>query len=252
MGLTTEIAVVSTTVSLTTAASGRTLTVTSTITTVGTSDILLPAITTGTIGTLLVVVARTSVGIGFTSVTDRCGCARVGIGSHATISTTGVGGPGSILQSLLNTSIDVGLGSRARAGCLIEDFHFADGWVVFATEVVATGGAAVATCTTLVTMTNIAVLILVDIGIVTCGQVMTTTPGGAIAAAVVLVVVAVPTVLVVVGQREQEARSVTAITTAVVPCYRCIATDQTFTGLTRVELQHCDGGTFSVTLAVEG
>ena len=140
----------------------------------------------------------------------------------------------------------------ASGAILVVDFHLTDGWVVFPAEIIATSGATIATCTTLITVTNIAVLILADVGIVTCGQVMATTPGGAVAAAVVLVVVAIPTVLVVVGQGEQEACLVSAIAAAIVPSDGCIATNQTLAGLTRVEFQHCDCGTFPITLAVEG
>ena len=101
-------------------------------------------------------------------------------------------------------------------------------------------------------MTNIAVLVLADVGTVTRDKVMSATPGRAVAAAVVLVVVAIPTVLVVVGQGEQEARTVSLVTATTVPGDGCITTNQTLAGLTCVQLHYGDCGSFAVTLAVEG
>ena len=206
------------------------------------------------VDTLLTVAVDTTIGTGLASIAECGCCAGVRIRTRTAVTTTFVDCPCSVFGALLYTSVNRPLATTisSRAGCLVEDFHLTDGWVVLTTEVIATSAAGIATCTTLVTMTNITVLILVDVGTVTSGKVVPTTPGGTVAAAVILVAVAIPAVFEVVGQGEQEACFVSLVAATTVPSDGCITANQALTGLTRVEFHHCDGGTFSVTLVVEG
>ena len=103
----TEVTVIAIAVELTRDALARTLTESSTMTTVGTSHIFGPLITGGSIGTLVTIITVTLIGVWFTSVTGCSRCTCVGVGVHTTVSAC-TGSPSTILQSLLHTGVNVG------------------------------------------------------------------------------------------------------------------------------------------------
>ena len=165
-------------------------------------------------------------------------------------------GVGTRLRTTSTLTISLCCTNKTATGTVacrifVEDLHLTDGWVVFSTEVIATGSATIATYTTVIVVTDVAVLVLVDIGTVTGDKVVTTTPCGTIATGAILVgSVASALVFEVVGQREQEVCAVARITT-IVPVGSSVATDQSLIGLTRIELRDHDRGSFAVTLAME-
>ena len=214
VGLDAEVTIVSTTVNLTDLTLGGTLTEASTVTTVGTSYILLPDIAGGSVGTLLIVctIRGTSIGAWNTSVTECGGGACVGIGSNAAIATASVDGPGSFLLTLLHTGVNIAVASSTGVVCFVEDFNIKQSWVVVTTEVIATGGATSTTGAAVVVVAKVAITAAGQVGV----EVVTTTPGWAIAVMAVLVgTVAFAGVFKVVGQGEQEVTAASRITRVV-------------------------------------
>ena len=151
------------------------------------------------IGTLLVVIAGTTIGVGLTSVTECRGCAGVGVCSHTAVAATGIGGPGAVFETLLDTGVNVRqvalVGSR-----LVEHFHFHQTRSIGATEVIATLCTSLATHATRVGMTQRTV------GVTAAGakvgvEVVSTTKRRTMAAVIVgVVVVAITLMLVIVRQ----------------------------------------------------
>ena len=141
-------------------------------------------------------------------------------------------------------------GTTQGSSCvvLVVDFHITDGWAVGTAEVIATGGTG--TNTTVIAIAKVTVLVASNVGAVTGNKVMTTAPGRTVATRAILVVSAARSMLEVVGQREQEVRIVTCVTTTS-PIGGGIATDQALIGLTRIQLGHHHCRTFVVTLTVE-
>ena len=107
VALLTEVAsFIRSTVVLTSGTASRTLTETSAITTISTGGDFDPSIAFGVVGTLLVVATRAAIGIGLTSITNRCGGACVGVGSHTAIGTVALT-PGAVFSLLLVTGVDI-------------------------------------------------------------------------------------------------------------------------------------------------
>ena len=117
--------------------------------------------------------------------------------AHTVISSR-LGSTRTLTVGLCSTNL---IASRTTAIAVFEvDLKLANGGLVFTAEVIATGAACIATHTTLVVMTDIAVDIGSNISAISSSKVITTTPGGAIATVDELVMsVAIMAVLVVVG-----------------------------------------------------
>ena len=241
----TNIAVLAvSTVVLTCGAASGTLTETSTITTVGTGNALGPAISGRGIGTFLAIVTRAAIGIGFASITNRSGGACVGVGSHTAIGTS-CACPDTFFQASLDTSIDTCGGRSTAAGIFVIDFHINEADVAgrSTTEVIATGGATIATCTTTEAIADVAIGTTCKVGI----EVMTTTPGWTIAIVIVLVTsIPIVGVFEVVGQGEQEVVPISRVTRAI-PLGCSITTNQ-FAG---AQLHHRDRCAFAIASTVE-
>ena len=158
-------------------------------------------------GTAVITAIGTSVLLG------TCSIAIDGVGTLHSVTAKAVVLPRSTTSITFTPCLCRACG-RGAVGVFVVDFHICKTGVVTSTEVIATGAACIASCTTAEAIANIAIGTGCQVGL----EVMSTTPCRTIAAVVVLVVtIAIPTVFVVVGQREEEVGAVTGVTVTSTP-----------------------------------
>ena len=102
----TLVTVATITVVLARCTSASTHTVASTLTTVGTSHVLGPVVTSCIVSTDLNVIDRTAIGIGSTLITEGRDRTTIGVVLHTTNATSCLRTPRSIFQALLRTSVN--------------------------------------------------------------------------------------------------------------------------------------------------